>query len=409
MKDWKYRIFGEAVVINPKVILDRKEIYDFIEMADVIPGRKFVSSSQKRELKGGARFAEGDTLFARITPCLEHGKISQAKGLEKGVGFGSTEFYVFRGKEDETDNDFVYYLSLTEEVREPAIKSMVGASGRQRAQIDVIESLDVLLPPLPTQRKIAFILSAYDNLIENNLEKIKLLEERKQIIYEEWFVTNSINENRIHEKDFEYKPMEELIQYSMNGGWGQETNDGNFTESAFVIRGTDIPDVSRGNFSDLPLRFHSRKNLESRTLLEGDIIIEISNGNINSVGRSFRFDESLYTILKQKIICASFCKMLRPKSIELSYLLAAHIQYIYKTDKMLVYKSQGANGINNFRSENMITEELIPVPKDHILKTLIVQLEPQFKLISNLRHQIKLVTEARDILLPRLMKGLIEV
>jgi type I restriction enzyme S subunit len=94
----------------------------FIEMADVEPGRKFVYPSQKSNVGGGAKFQERDTLFARITPCLEHGKLSQVKGLENKVGFGSTEFYVFRGKENETDNDFVYYVCLTDDVREPAIK-----------------------------------------------------------------------------------------------------------------------------------------------------------------------------------------------------------------------------------------------------------------------------------------------
>ena len=118
-----------------------------------------------------------DTLFARITPCLQNGKIAQAKELINGKGFGSTEFFIFRGIEGVTDTDFVYYLSINSEFTEYAIGSMVGASGRQRADAKFIGEYEFNLPPPKTQRRIADILSAYDDLIENNLKRIKLLEQ----------------------------------------------------------------------------------------------------------------------------------------------------------------------------------------------------------------------------------------
>lgn len=307
------------------------------------------------------------------------------------------------------DQNYVYYL-LKHNLHSVKALDSGTASGRENVSKSSFSNIEIFVThDLVKQRKIGKLLSHYDDLIENHLKHIKLLSENLQILYEEWFISNCINEKRIREKDFEHKPIAELIQFSMNGGWGQETTTGNFTQPAYVIRGTDIPDVSRGNFSDLPLRFHTKKNIEERALIEGDLIIEISNGNIKNVGRSFRFDESLNKILGEKFICASFCKMLRPKSLELSYLIAAHIQYIHRTDRMLVYKSQGANGINNFRSEDMISEELIPVPKQDILQLLVQKFEPQHKLISNLRNQIKLLKEARDILLPRLMTGMIKI
>ena len=92
-------------MINPLVKLKADSEYSFIEMKDLNEEQKFVYPSGKRLLNGGARFEEGDTLFARITPCLENGKICQAKGLENGVGFGSTEFLVFRGKKNVSDTN----------------------------------------------------------------------------------------------------------------------------------------------------------------------------------------------------------------------------------------------------------------------------------------------------------------
>ncbi len=76
---------------------------------------------------------------------------------------------------------------------------------------------------------------------------------------------------------------------------------------------------------------------------------------------------------------------------------------------MSVYKSQAANGINNFRFEDMISDEQLMIPKGQLLSRLVNNLKPKYELISNLRSQIKLLKGARDILLPRLMTGMIDI
>ena len=87
-----------------------------------------------------------------------------------------------------SNQDFIYYLSRSEIIRKPAEQSMVGASGRQRAQIDVIKDIDIITPNLTEQQKIATTLSNYDDLIENNTKRIELLEKIAKLVYEEWFV-----------------------------------------------------------------------------------------------------------------------------------------------------------------------------------------------------------------------------
>lgn len=111
MSEWKEYKFSEFVIINPSVTLKANEKYSFVEMKDLEDGYKYCVPKTKKIKGGGAKFQNGDTLFARITPCLENGKICQVKELEDNVGFGSTEFYVFRGKTDVSDTEFVYYLS----------------------------------------------------------------------------------------------------------------------------------------------------------------------------------------------------------------------------------------------------------------------------------------------------------
>ena len=181
--------FGDFVEVNPRVQLEKGKEHPYIEMADINPGNAFVFPQEERFYKGGgSRFQSGDILFARITPCLENGKIVQFKHTGNQPCFGSTEFFIFRGKPNISDSTYILYLALSPIIRDPAVKSMSGASGRQRAALSSVEDISIPFLPLPTQRKIAAILSTYDDLIENNTRRIKILEDMAQSLYREWFV-----------------------------------------------------------------------------------------------------------------------------------------------------------------------------------------------------------------------------
>ena len=106
--------------------------------------------------------------MARITPCLENGKTAKVSILDDGeVGFGSTEYIVFRAK-DGVDEDFIYYMVCSPIVREPAIKSMVGSSGRQRVQMNVVQNLDIMVPDYVEQKRISGLLKSLDDKIVAN-------------------------------------------------------------------------------------------------------------------------------------------------------------------------------------------------------------------------------------------------
>ncbi len=178
--------FLDAIKLNPAISIPKEKVCPFISMENVDFNLREPLAYEMKAFSSGVKFEDGDTVIARITPCLQNGKSFYCKKI--GQGFGSTEFLVFRPQNKAVDNSFLYYYLRTFNVRQRMINSMVGATGRQRVNNDVFKSMEVDFPDINTQRRIADILSAYDDLIENNRKQIKLLEEAAQRLYKEWFV-----------------------------------------------------------------------------------------------------------------------------------------------------------------------------------------------------------------------------
>lgn len=188
--EWKEVLLSEFLEFNPKRTIKKNEVARKITMDLLIPHSKQIYSFKYEPYTGGAKFSNGDTIMARITPCLENGKHAYVSCLNEGeIAYGSTEYIVLCGKNGVSDNEFVYYLSHTPQFVNTAIKSMVGSSGRQRAQVPVLENLIMPVPVnLSDQRKIAGILSALDSKIENNNKINGNLEAQAQALFKSWFV-----------------------------------------------------------------------------------------------------------------------------------------------------------------------------------------------------------------------------
>ena len=182
--------FGDAFEVNPRVTLKKDRHYPFVEMSELTPGVRSVVPSQGRSFRGGgSRFEVGDTLMARITPCLENGKIARylATGSEC-VGHGSTEFIVIRGRPGVSDTGFAYYVTLSDSVRTSAIAQMSGTSGRQRVPVEALKALRVAVPGLAEQRTVARVLGALDDRIELNRRMNETLEAMARALFKSWFV-----------------------------------------------------------------------------------------------------------------------------------------------------------------------------------------------------------------------------
>ena len=189
---WRQLSFSSAVLLNPPVSLDRGATYPFVDMAAVDAGSRSVEATQRRAYSGGgSRFCVGDTVMARITPCLENGKIARYRGYDASEpAHGSTEFIVVRGRPEVTDAEFAYYLTCWEGVSGYAIGQMTGTSGRQRVAAESLKHLVVPVPPIGEQRDIVRILGTLDDKIELGRRLTKTLEDAMLTLFKSWFATS---------------------------------------------------------------------------------------------------------------------------------------------------------------------------------------------------------------------------
>ena len=143
---WDIVSVPEAIQVNPKTTVPRDGMKPFIPMTSLASGSMLISDPELREGNSGSKFKNGDTLFARITPCLENGKTGFVQFLpsDEAVAFGSTEFIVLRSRT--VTPEYVYCLARSDEFRGCAIKSMSGATGRQRVQEACFEKLQIAQP-----------------------------------------------------------------------------------------------------------------------------------------------------------------------------------------------------------------------------------------------------------------------
>lgn len=137
---------GDLVEFNPRLSIAQGDEVVYVEMKDVPEHGLCISGFVQKPFTSGSKFQLNDTLLARITPCLENGKTAFVNFLEEGEkAFGSTEFIVMRAK-DGVSPYYVYFIARDERFRQFAISSMVGSSGRQRVQTEILTSFEIANP-----------------------------------------------------------------------------------------------------------------------------------------------------------------------------------------------------------------------------------------------------------------------
>lgn len=408
MSKWKEKRLEDIIDVNPPVKLKKGESYPFIDIDKVSPTRRSVTNEEVKVYDGqsSSKFCDGDTVFSRITPCLENRKIAKV-AIEGDAAFGSTEFYVFRAKKKKADARFTYYLTSSDAVVLPAINSMTGASGRQRADKRFIQRLKLNLPDLPTQERIADILSAYDDLIEANNHRIELLEQTAQELYREWFV-------RFRFPGYENAKFEDGIPEGwsyVRFGKAIDIIDGdrgvNYPKQEEFYPEGDCLFLNAGNVTSKGFNFSAcsyitkEKDsiLRKGKLQHGDVVLTTRGtvGNVAFYNETMTFSEMR---INSGMVILRNLGVVSPEYIYTSL----HHEYLQKL--MTMYASGSAQP--QLPIKDMKRMKIIK-PDAKTMERFTEMSADIYNQISLLIMKNQTLAKQRDMLLPRLMSGKLEV
>lgn len=381
----------EYIDVNPKETLAKGTLSKKISMDKLQPFCRDVPEYELAEFSGGVKFRNGDTIMARITPCLENGKTAMINILEPGeVGFGSTEFIVFRAKEGYTTPDFVYYLVKSSAVRKPAIKSMVGSSGRQRVQTDVIKDLEISFPNLPEQERIAYILKALDDKIAINNKINDNLQQQAAAIFKSWFVDfNPFGGNA--PKKWCNAILEDLTAL-VSRGITPKYSDGS---DQIVINQKCI----RNHMIDLSLaRTHTPKAVNEKWLHFGDLLI-------NSTGDGTLGRTAQVWFQPKNLTVDSHVTIIRPTKGNLTFYIGL---WGILHEKEFESLHTGSTGQTELPRDRIKAMELL-VPDNETLDHFNSVIAPMTAAIVSNQEENQKLAAFRDTLLPKLMSGEIDV
>lgn len=398
--EWKEVTLGDFMQCNPKRTIKKGQKARKITMDLLIPHSKTIRNWNYEPYSGGAKFQNGDTIMARITPCLENGKHAFVSILNKGeIAYGSTEYFVFCGKEDVSDNDFVYYLTKTPLFRDTAIKSMVGSSGRQRAQMDVLENLKMLVPKdISDQRRIASILSSLDRKIELNNKINADLEEMAQAIFKNWFV------------DFEPFKDGKFVDSELGmipEGW----KVGRLTDVIKLMPG-GTPKTSEPLYWDNgTIPFFSPKDVNGVYCFATEK--HITETGLNKCSSNLYPKDTIFITCRGTVgkVCLAACDMAMNQSNYAIKAIDGYSQYyvfflVKSVVERLIKKSNGAV-FSAITSKDFDEEILIPSQK--AVEDFTNVIDGFFRRIFTIGTESSRLSTLRDTLLPRLMSGELEV
>ena len=377
--EWRIMRAEEFIDFNPRLSIKKGEIATKISMDKLQPFAKQIPETGKASFTGGAKFCNGDTIMARITPCLENGKTAFVDILaDEEVAFGSTEFIVMRAKKGISDPQFVYYLAISPDFRQIAIQSMVGSSGRQRVQQDVLNNVEIAVPALEEQERIGSFLKRLDDKIALNNKINENLEQQAQLLYKQYF------------------------PYSVN----DKLPDGWHVGAVGEI--VEIHDAKR-----IPLSGAERAKMKKKTypyygaaalmdyvddyIFDGRYLLLGEDGSVA--------DKAGYPILQY--VWGQF--WVNNHAHVLTGKLGFNVESLYMLFKHTQVKSIVTGAVQPKISQANLRPIPVVIPPENLLIEYNSQIEPMFALFRANDKASKTLTVLRDTLLPKLMNGEIDI
>ena len=387
MSKWRKKQLQEIAFLKPTETLKKGDIAPNIPMANIKEFQRDVVKIDYGEFRGGTKFRNGDTLLAKITPCLENGKTAFVNCLQEDeIGFGSTEFIVLRAKEN-IDERFLYYLSISPEFRKQAISLMEGTSGRKRVNENALKISDFLIPDFEEQRKIANILSAIDDKIQINNQINQELEAMAKTLYDYWFVQFDFPD----QNGKPYKSSGGKMVYNpelkreIPEGWGVEK----LSHFLTIKNGKDHKHLQDGKFAV----YGSGGIMRTVTdyLYSGESILFPRKGTLNNV---------MYVNEKFWTVDTMFYSEVNKNNSAL---------YVFYSVKDIDFnKLNTGTGVPSMTSSILYDLSII-VPEENILEKFNTIVKRNYETIKLNNIQNQELTQLRDWLLPMLMNGQVKV
>ena len=384
---------------NPRLSIKKGTVATKISMDKLRPFTKAVPSVEQAEFSGGTKFANGDTIMARITPCLENGKTAFVDCLrENEIAFGSTEFIVLRAKPGVSDPQFVYYLATSPEFRNVAIKSMVGSSGRQRVQQPVLENLELTVPKLPEQEKIGHFLAELDDKIALNERVNDNLQKQLYEIYKAWYQDFLCIDN-LTLIESPYGKIPQGWHYSMLGDLCKSVSvTHNFNTERLIFLNTG--DVENGMFlhSDY-MAVADMPGQAKKTIMQNDILYS----EIRPINRHFAYVD----FQADNYVVSTKLMVIRATSFDSRRLY--HFLTLQDTLEELQMQAESRSGtFPQIRFEN-ISKLPILIADSNTETAFVTLLHAAYNQIEHNNSENKKLSELRNSLLPQLMSGKIDV
>lgn len=385
---------SDVVEFNPRESIKKGFCAKKISMDKLQPYVRDIPEFEYAEFSGGAKFRNGDTIMARITPCLENGKIAKVNVLDSGeVGFGSTEFIVLRAKPEIMDENYLYYLVCSPTIRDQAIKSMVGSSGRQRVQIDVVKNIEIELPDFNTQQKIGCLLKEIDDKIAINTKINNHLLEQVVALYE----------HLVTESDWPIVTIGDIAQKVAMGPFGSNIKVSTFvSEGVPIISGNHLKEyfLEESEFNYITVEHAER--LKNSIVLPHDIIFTHA-GNIGQVAMipdTCKYDH--YVLSQRQFYLRCDKTKVVPEFLLMFFhsAIGQHELLSYANQTGVPSIAQPATNLKKiafkcppFQSQVIWQEQVCPLIGQYL----------------NNRLENEKLTKLRDTLLPKLMSGELDV
>lgn len=306
-----------------------------------------------------------------------------------------------RCNEERCHSHFLYYVLCNPMTQKRLLNLNIGGV-QPSIKVPHLMDLEIELPSIGEQKKIAKILSLLDDKIWCNRRINDNLQQQAQALFKEWFIDNP------DAASWEEGTFSDLIEKTISGDWGKDAPSGNNTEMVYCIRGADIPEVRAGNKGKMPTRYILPKNYAAKQLVNGDIVVEISGGSpTQSTGRAAAVSTALLDRYDKGMVCTNFCKALKPIAGYSMYVYH-YWRYLYDMGVFFSYEN-GTTGIKNLDISGFIETEPIVIAPANLVEKFDAFCQSVFSKVYANGLENEQLALVRDTLLPKLMTGEIDV